>query len=140
MAAGFQSAFDKPSPPYIEFRREAIEQRDAAGNPLHVNVNMAYITPPGGKDTMVKIADEWFPNIKRAVKDGNYPQLWYTEFLAQYEAWKKDEELPINGFPVKNWAAASPAEVKMLIDLHIVTVEQCSQMTEEAMQRIGMGA
>jgi hypothetical protein len=141
MPAGFANpALNAPNPPYIEFKKEAVEKRDTAGNVIYVDVNMAYITPPGGKDTVVKVADEWFPYIKKMAKEGQYPQLWYNEFFSMYEAWKKDEELPVSGHAVKNWAAASPAEIKLLMDLRIVTIEAVAQMSEEAMQRIGMGA
>lgn len=136
----FNSAFEKPRPPYIRFEKRPIERRDAAGNVTYVDIDYALITQPGGKDTIEKIWKEWFPYVEGLARQGAYPAEWIPIFREAYGAWERGQTAPVRGTPVTNWPAATPAEVKMLTMLGILAVEDVAEMNEEVIARVGMGA
>jgi hypothetical protein len=53
--------------------------------------------------------------------------------------WKKGEELPETGTPIKGWAVLSPAQQAAVLHANIRTVEDLAQATEEGITAIGMG-
>ena len=56
-----------------------------------------------------------------------------------YERWKNGQEMPLNGTPIKTWSAISPAQIKNLIAIGILTVEDLANVNGEGLTRIGMG-
>jgi hypothetical protein len=129
-------------PPYVEFERVAEERRKSAeegGTVYYVDVDYAKVTALGSKDTTVKSVGDWFPRLAEEARQGRYPQAWLDHFKAKYAAWKTDQELPVNGIPIKTWPGASPAEVKILLALHVLTIEDLAAGNDELIGRIGMG-
>jgi hypothetical protein len=137
------SALQDARPSYVAFERRAVEDRAAsmvAGMYKTRDVDFAVITPAGSKDRIERVAAEWFPMLEQQVKESRLPQPWFEAYQRQYEAFKKGEELPLNGTPIRGWLVASPSQQRTLIDLHILTVEDMAGATAEAMQAIGMGS
>lgn len=133
--------FDK-RPPYVEFKQVAVEDRDAsikAGRRVTKNVNMAFIMQIGSKDQVEKDADEWIAQITRMAIEGQYPQEWADGFAKKLENWKQGLETPLNGLPVKEWSAISPAEAENLIAAKVFTVEDVAELNEQAIASIGLG-
>jgi polyhydroxyalkanoate synthesis regulator phasin len=65
---------------------------------------------------------------------------WIEMFRRKYEAWKKGQEMPIEGTPIRGWGVISPAQQEMLIHIGIMTVEDLAAVNDEGMRRIGIGA
>lgn len=132
--------------PYLEFYREAVLDAAAsneAGRRITKDVNMVRITPPGGKLIVEKKPEDWLAQLKRKLIEGShdaYPQQWIDNIQAQYDAWLKGLEPPVNGTSVREWPYLSPAQVQNFINARIMTVEDVAAMTEEAMANVGMGA
>ena len=127
-------------PPYVTFEKRAIEQRDANGlNIASVDIDIALVTPMGSKDRIERIVSEWFPALQLQVQQGRFQQNWLDAFRAAYEAWRRDEEPPVNGTSIKNWPVLTPAQIKNLTQLRIVTVEDMAEANEETLMRVGMG-
>lgn len=129
-------------PPYIRFdKRAAAKQKPAAegGGLYYVDQDWALVTPHGSKDTTEKLISDWFPALKEEARQGRFPYEWLQAYEAAYNAWKNDQPMPINGTPIKNWPAASPAEAKTLIGFGVLAVEDLAQANEELVARIGMG-
>jgi hypothetical protein len=140
---GFTPMVMEARPPYLRFEVRAVERRKPAsegGTSFYVDEIFALITPHGSKDTTEKVCSEYFPKLAKDVKDGNFPVSWYNAYLEMYHAYKNDQEPPLHGTSVKNWPSASPAEVKILVALRCLTVEDLAQANEELAARIGMGA
>lgn len=130
-------------PAYVRFEVRDIEDRDAsiaAGHPCFKQVHFALITPGGSKDVIERVADEWFVALRKAVEAGRYNRKWYEAYLSTYEAWKRDEEPPLMGTPLREWVGLSQTHFRQLRDLRLLTVEDVAAMNEEALARIGMGA
>ncbi len=131
-------------PPYVTFERRAEEDRAASiekGYYVTRDVDFVIITPSGGKNTVEKPVEEWLAQIRRAsVEDpGRFPPLWVEHYARSYEMWKKGEELPETGTPIKGWAVLSPAQQAAVLHANIRTVEDLAQATEEGIAAIGMG-
>jgi hypothetical protein len=128
--------------PWVEFRRISEENRQASidsGSYVANDVDYAFITPAGSKDCVEKPVKSWFEQLKIQVENGRFPADWYESYKARYKQWVESGEIPVEGTSVKNWAVASPAQVEMLLKLHVRTVEQLAQANEEVISRLGMG-
>lgn len=111
---------------YVEFELRPVEDRDAtirAGHMVYRDVEFAVITPAGGKLTVEK---ECTPEV-------------VARFRPQYDAWKAGLEEPVAGTHVRNWPALTPGEVKTLLEANVRTVEDAAAMSEQTVQRLGMG-
>lgn len=133
-------------PPFVEFKQIAKHdpvKSEELGYRVTKNVDMAFIMQPGSRDQVEIGAQAWLDSIKRKMLDGApdaYPQDWVDGFRKKYELWKEGMEAPLNGTSVREWPVLSPAEVENFIANRILTIEDVSAMTEEAMSRFGMGA
>lgn len=129
-------------PPYVRFESRPIEDRRAtilAGHVVYKDVDFALVTPAGSKDVHEAIASEWLEKIRREVQNGRVPAAWANHFQAIYEAWKKDEEPPVNGTRLTHWPGLNKAQLEQLRNLRLLTIEDVAAMNEEAISRIGMG-
>lgn len=132
-----------PRAPWVDFRTIAEEDRQASidkGSYQAKDVDYAFITPAGSKDCVEKPVHEWFEQLKGQVENGRFPEEWLRNYQHKYQQWKETGEIPVTGTAVKNWAVASPAQVEMLLKLHVRTVEQLADANEEVIGRLGMGA
>lgn len=132
-------------PAYVRFELRPVEDRAATlasenGVPVMRDIEMALVTPPYSKDCVELIAPEWLKQMDVEVSAGRLPAAWRDMYRQQYEAWKKGEEMPVNGTPVKRWPILTPAQVINLTNLGFFTVEDVAGMNDEGMRRYGMGA
>lgn len=129
-------------PPFVQFEYRAVEDRTASieqGCYVSKDVAFAIITPAGSKDRTEKIAEEWLANMRQEVQQERLPQEWFNHYKTLYAAWKEGREAPETGVAIRNWPVASPAQVEMLLNLRIRTVEDLANANEEAISRMGMG-
>lgn len=137
-----QIGIKEARPSYVTFGFAEQEDRtasQAAGHYVPKEVAFAYITPQGSKDRFEQQATEWLEKQREAARQGRIPQAWYDHYKASYEAWLKGQELPVNGTPLRTWPPASKAQVNLLINIGILTVEDLANCNEEAIARMGMG-
>ncbi len=129
-------------PPYVTFEYRAEEDRAAsieAGHYVSKDVPFVLVTPMGSKDRHESPADEWFARREQDAAEGRFPREWLSAFKGAFAEWKAGREIPLNGTSVANWPVASPAQVKMLLDLKVRTVEDLAEANEETLNRLGMG-
>lgn len=129
-------------PPYVIFELRAVEDREAslkAGHPVYKDIPFALVTPMGSKDQIEAVAEDWLAMLKEEVRSGRFPQQWLEGFQSAFKAWQEGEEVPANGTAIRNWPPATPAEVKMLQDLKILTVEDLANANESLLSTIGIG-
>lgn len=132
----------KERPPYIRYERRPIEDRtksQAAGQYVAKDIDFVIITPAGTKDEIVKEAADWLAQVKQQCKEGRMDPDWEPKFVSAYEAFKRGEELPVDGTPIKGWNVLSPAQQTNCIAANIRTVEDLAAATAEGVSRIGMG-
>ncbi|MCK9622144.1 MAG: hypothetical protein M0R47_16610 [Methylobacter sp.] len=129
--------------PFVRFERIAVEDAAAsreAGHYVAKDVDMANITPPYSKDVMKYKVVAWLGQLKIDAMNARIPADWVEKYTAAYEAWKRGQEMPVDGYPIKGWGVISPAQQETLIKLHILTVESLAAANDEGLRRIGMGA
>lgn len=130
-------------PPYVSFEYRPVEDRNAsieAGHYVAKDVVFAVVTRPGSRDSLDVEAATWLANLKKKSEDGQIPQTWYPNFLARYEAFLKNEELPESGTPIKGWVVISPSAQKALIEAGFRTVEALAEAPDNGISSIGTGA
>lgn len=132
----------KERPAYVRFEKRPIEDRDASiksGHWVGRDVTYALVTPPGTKDVVVVEAEEWIKRLKREEAEGRIPPQFVDAYERAFEKYKKGEEVPLEGTPIKGWPPLSPAQQQNCIAMNILTVEDLANLNSEGMSRFGMG-
>lgn len=130
-------------PSYVKFERRGIEDREQSllqGRYMEKSIDFAVITPIGSKDRIPREVKSWFVALEQQAREERIPEEWVRQYKQAYESWKKGEEIPPNGAPIKGWAVLSPAQQANVISANVLTVEDLAQINDEGMKRIGMGA
>lgn len=143
MSAVGQVAEREERPAYVRFERVPEEDRAAtlaAGHYVAKDVDYALITPPYSKDVFKSKVSQWLQNMQQDVSAGRLPEKWMHDYKEAYHRWQNGQELPVTGTPIKGWGVISPAQQETLIRMNCLTVEDLAAITDEGLQRIGMGA
>lgn len=133
-------------PPFIEFFVQAQPDTPRSlelGYRVTKDIDMVRIVQPGSRDDLLKEAKGWIKQLRdKYLSNAHdaYPEEWINAIENKYEMWKKGQDAPLNGTSVKEWPLLSPAQVQNLIACHLLTIEDVSEMTENAMIQYGMGA
>jgi hypothetical protein len=141
----------QPRPPYVQFSRRAVEARrpallpDGRSNPeagqiFWKDADFVTITQTGGKDKVEKEVGPWLENCKIAVQADRMPREWLMAYELGYEAWKKQQEAPIQGTPIRNWPLLTPAQIENMTRLNVLAVEDLATANEQTLAGIGIGA
>lgn len=146
------------NPPFVRFETRAVPDPTASkekGYYVSKDVDVIVIIPrgSGGKLTIEEKYDSWLAKTKNTpfrheMRTGDsatpaaaarFPDEWIEKIEKAYKAWKAGQALPEEGTPIVQWGVPSPAQREKLTTLHIFTVEQLAEATEEALQHFGMG-
>lgn len=149
---------EENSPPYVRFETRAVDDAEAskaAGHYVSRDVDFIIIIPrgSGGKLTIDQKYDRWLQSVKSSqfrheirVSDAStpmasarFPDSWIKTIEEAYTAWKNGQTLPEKGIPIAQWGVPTPSQRKALTEIHILTVEQLAEATEEALSNFGMG-
>ena len=121
---------------YMEYGVD-VEASERAGRPIPKVIPFAYITPD--KFTRLEYpAEEWLEKKHREAIEGRVNPEWVTRWKMAFEAWKKGEELPLDGQPVKTWAALNKEQITRLIAMGYQTIEQVADVTDGNLAVIGL--
>lgn len=136
----------QPKLPYVRFESEVKETRDAEGHIERSMVYMAHITPAGGKDEVVKNADEWLADLRRKGETrgpfdaaANEYGRWHEVFSKMFAQFKAGEEMTTSGTPLRACLAFMKTEVAACEAARIMSLEDLAGANEEALMRIGIG-
>lgn len=130
-------------PPYVRFQVTAVEDKSkllTSGLCGFKNVEMAYITRPGQKDTVVKEATQWLTDLEEMVRKERIPPDWLVHFRSAYKMWKEGLDIPVTGIPIRGWPVLLPALQEELLRIGIRTVEDLATANDEVQRAIGIGA
>ena len=87
-----------------------------------------------------KVINPWIDKLKDRLKHGYISQAYFDYCKTAFESFKKNQSIPTSGYPLINWKGIDPAIRDRLIGMGLNTVELVSDMNEDAMQYVGMGA
>lgn len=131
--------------PYVRFESKVVERKDNEGHTIFVPVYYANITPAGGKDEVVKIAEEWLTELRsKGQTRGPFDsaaqeyEKWYEFFSKAFNVYKSGEEMTMDGTPLRACPAFTKTEVAQAEAIKIFSVEELAMCNEEAIQRMGM--
>jgi len=82
----------------------------------------------------------WIDKLNEKLHHGFITQRYYDHCIQAFDRWKNNREAPISGTPVKGWNQISLAMQNNMIELGIRSIEEVAEMTEEAMDAVGMGS
>lgn len=132
----------EPKPPYVQFEYRSVEDREAseeAGHYVGKDVVFACVTPAGTRDRIEREANDWLNSIDEGIKQERIPSVWGPIYRRALKDFEESRETPEFGAPIKDWPSVSAAQVKLLLDINVRTIEQLAEANEETVQRIGMG-
>ena len=136
----------QPKLPYVRFTSEVKEVRDADGHIQRSMEYMAHITPAGGKDEVVKKADEWIAELRRKGETrgpfdsaANEYSHWHQAFSKMFDQFKAGEEMTTTGTPLRACLAFLKTEIAACEAAHVFSLEDLAGANEEALMRIGIG-
>lgn len=120
----------------LEFELRAIEDRGMTikeGRYSCNDIEFVTITPHGGNLVVDK---QITPELLTEWKFHSEKEYMYKAYLA----WKEGREAPVNGHPIREWPAASPAQVKICEKLGIKAVEELAGIPDDVLPKLGQGA
>lgn len=129
-------------PAYVRFERRPIEDKAAslaAGRSVSKDVDFALVTPPYSKDCVEFKVETWLRNMESNVRNKRIPEKWMDHWKKSLEAWRNGQEEPLNGIPLKDSTAWSPAEIKNFLAAGFRVVEDIADANDEGLKRLGMG-
>lgn len=133
---------EKIYPPLVSYEIRQVENRAksiAAGHYMADDVVYVRVQQRGGRDTTERPYADWIELQKQHASENRIPEEWIEKFERAYERFVKGEEIPEEGTSIKNWPVPTPAQVKMLLGLNLLTVEQVAVANTEVIGRMGMG-
>lgn len=132
----------KERPAYVRFETRAVEDKPASlkeGHYVGKDIDYVLVTPPYSKDVMIFDVETWFSQLQNDMQNERIPKIWVDRYREEYQAWKRGQQLPLRGTPIKGWGVISPAQQATLISMSVLTVEDLAAMNAEGIGRIGMG-
>lgn len=78
----------------------------------------------------VEYVEQIIPGDKHCVVDERVKDAHRERWPRQYDAFKKSQEVPVEGTPLEEWAGMSASQVLELKSCHIRTVEQLAELSD----------
>jgi hypothetical protein len=128
---------------YVRFELVPAEDKPAsllAGRYIAKDVEFALTSPPYSKDVVRQKVTTWLTTMEDNVRNDRLPRQWQDEYLADLAAWRKGQDIPLQGTAIRGWGVISPAQQENLIRINILTVEDLAGINDEGARRIGMGS
>lgn len=134
---------EEARPPYVKFEVRSVEDREAtiaAGHYVGKDVIFAIVTPTGSRDVVEREVETWLDTLREGIKQERIPSQWLDAYEHKLKLFKEAIEAPESGAAIKDWPSASPSQIKTMLDIGVLTVEDLAAANEETLGRIGMGA
>lgn len=138
-----QNTDEQQAPPRLEFEYRPVEDRkktQETGSYVSKDVAFVLVHRPGSKDVHEEDAEAWGRKLAERARQGLCPSSWVHDFKRIFEAWKKGEEIPVEGTPIRLWPGLKPSEVKMILAAGFLTVEQLASANDVEAGTIGLQA
>lgn len=147
-------------PPHLRFEDDKIKDNTAsmeAGRSISSPCIKVYVRSPGDdkcevpyvvekqgiKDDPItgkkEVVYPWEQMLKEKLHHKFISRMYFEFCMKSATHWKENQETLVEGTPIDEWAMLNKAEASNLKGLGILSIEQCSEMTETAMMAYGMG-
>jgi hypothetical protein len=118
-----QPVFSQDKRLHVQFYRKAVKnsfKSSQVGRPIYEDVDYVRIFVPGDRNTQLDT-----PAIP------HYQQ----RFADQWRRYKEGQEEGVDGTPLESWPALSVSQVAELKAVHVRTVEQLAEMSDQLAQK-----
>lgn len=130
--------------PFVRFETQTVEdprRTKAEGRACFREQDYAVVTVPGDtKANSIEKVDSFFVKKKEELAAGRVHPDWITRWEREYERYKQGHEIPLEGTPIKGWKLITGSQQEELIRIHIRTVEELANLTDDGVRNFGMGA
>lgn len=130
--------------PFVAFKTEAVEdpvRTKAEGVMRFRDQDYAVITVPGDtKSNSIEKVESFFRKKDDEMKAGRVHPDWMRRWKHEYELYKQGLEIPVEGTPIKGWKLISPSQQEDLIRMHVRTVEELANLSDDGARNFGMGS
>lgn len=130
--------------PFVMFDTKPVEdaaKTKAEGQMRYRDQDYAIVTVPGdSKSNSIEKIESFFRKKEEEMKVGRVHPDWIRKWRHDYDLYRKGQEIPLDGTPIKGWKLLSGAQQEDLIRLHIRTVEELANLSDDGMRNYGMGA
>ena len=116
---------------------------DAAFPRFHLRpVRQGFKSDQAGRDIWedAEFVEIFTPGMTRSIPCEPVTEAHRARWPAQYEAFRTGLEPPADGTALEHWPPLSPAQVLTLKAAHVRTVEQLAEVSDTALQTLGLGA
>lgn len=130
-------------PPLVTFKYLPVEDRTKSlseGKYGSRDVAFVDVVRPGSKDVFTAEAEAWLKRLSEDARQGRAPQEWASGFREMFERWKRGEEIPVEGTPIKNWPVISPSMQAAIVKAGFRTVEELAAAGDAEIGSIGIGS
>lgn len=128
--------------PFVTYYTETIEdvlRTNKEGRMCFKDQDFALITQPGGKSNNKERIETFFSKMEAELKSGRVHPDWIRAWRANYELYKKGQEIPLDGTPIRGWKLLPGSVQEELIRLNVLTVENLATLPDEGINAVGMG-
>lgn len=130
-------------PPLVTFEYRPVEDRaksQAEGKYSTKDVPFVKVVRAGSKDVFEAEAESWLKRLDEDARQNRAPAAWATGFRDMFEKWKRGEEIPVEGTPIKGWPSLSPSMQQSVVKAGFRTVEELAAAGDAEIASIGIGA
>lgn len=135
-----QASSYTPTVKFITEPEEDAFKSAESGHYVAIDVDFALVSAPASRDMVRFKVLQWIEQLKADEHSGRIPEGTSSRVKAAYDAYKKNQEPPINGTSIKTVTFLSPAQVDTLLRMGINTVELLAELNAEGLERFGMGS
>lgn len=132
--------------PFVRFETQVEETRNEDGHIVRKNKYYVYITPAGGKDEVMKVAEDWIIELRnKALTRGPFDSAashyeeWHRHYSKGFAEYKNGEEMTMDGTPLRACMAFMKSEVAQAEAVKIFSLEQLAGCNDEALRNMGVG-
>lgn len=108
---------------FERFDEKQVDASEKAGQPIYMSKEYVRIRPMGSKD-----------EVHREVRPSDLKR-----FPRHYQAFKLNQEMPLEGMPLAEWPIVGRGEIEMLNAIGIRTVEELAIAPDGAVERVRNG-
>lgn len=91
-----------------------------------------------GESVTVEVVKFLIPGDSKAAPVEKVNDRIRSEYRVEYEAWKRNEDVPVSGHPVRDWPSVSERQRALLAAAGILSVEQLAEISDSIVQNLGM--
>lgn len=135
----------------IDFRTEYETHERTVKEMVIVEIDGKNVPKEIERVVVETVAKDWVTVVQKGQSSGNAPPSWSDKVARlmkdtvmrpiiepAYNAWKAGQEVPLDGTPLDVWAALNPAQIKIMRNFNVRTVEDFATAPSNVIDRMNL--